>query len=308
MPIGSRELDEAHLRETDENRSRELDVLRNRLHEREIELEKYRDEIKRDQYNNQKKMETEFKERERSFIDREDYLTDRQQEFEEKISIKEKENHDLHLRLQHEIRDREQSLTIALEELEREKSRYEKEAREKIESTSQHYVSDALSSLETKEKDFHQKSRRWAIAGATSLAFGLIFFIALSAYSALYPPQHVTWEIIALYLTKGLVVVGLFAAFAKYSHGYSSAYMHESLKNADRRHAINFGKFYLEAYGASAEWSEVKQAFEHWNIAEKNAFSKQEKTDDVHSKSSLKNINEGLSEVIKTVKNFEVPK
>jgi hypothetical protein len=49
--------------------------------------------------------------------------------------------------------------------------------------------------------------------------------------------------------------------------------MREALKNADRRHAINFGKFYLESYGAAAEWSQVKEAFEHWNITGENAFS-----------------------------------
>lgn len=50
----------------------------------------------------------------------------------------------------------------------------------------------------------------------------------------------------------------------------------EALKNADRRHAINFGKFYLESYGAAAEWTQIKEAFEHWNITGDNAFSKPE--------------------------------
>jgi hypothetical protein len=48
--------------------------------------------------------------------------------------------------------------------------------------------------------------------------------------------------------------------------------MREALKNGDRRHAINFGKFYLESYGAAAEWSQIKEAFEHWNIAGNSSF------------------------------------
>lgn len=52
--------------------------------------------------------------------------------------------------------------------------------------------------------------------------------------------------------------------------------MREALKNADRRHAINFGKFYLESYGAAADWSQVKEAFEHWNITGSDAFSRKE--------------------------------
>ena len=52
--------------------------------------------------------------------------------------------------------------------------------------------------------------------------------------------------------------------------------MREALKNADRRHAINFGKFYLQSYGAAADWTQIKEAFEHWNITGENAFSKPE--------------------------------
>jgi hypothetical protein len=54
--------------------------------------------------------------------------------------------------------------------------------------------------------------------------------------------------------------------------------MQEALKNADRRHAINFGKFYLESYGAAADWTQVKEAFEHWNITGANAFTRGETT------------------------------
>lgn len=35
----------------------------------------------------------------------------------------------------------------------------------------------------------------------------------------------------------------------------------------------NFGKFYLESYGANADWSQIKEAFEHWNNAPSSAFS-----------------------------------
>ena len=48
--------------------------------------------------------------------------------------------------------------------------------------------------------------------------------------------------------------------------------MHESLKSSERQHAINFGKFYLESYGVDADWSQIKDAFEHWNISSNTAF------------------------------------
>jgi hypothetical protein len=58
---------------------------------------------------------------------------------------------------------------------------------------------------------------------------------------------------------------------------FSNSYVKEALKNADRRHAINYGKFYLESYGAAADWSQIKEAFEHWNIDGSNATSKPDK-------------------------------
>ena len=287
---------------SDNEKYKEYGELRERLHMRESELEHYREQIKREQYESQKKLEKELREREEHFSNRESVLAKRQKEYEKELLKQEQRNHELHQKLTNQIREKEQVLAQALDELEREKSRYEKESRDKIESTSQNYVSDALALLEAKEVDFHKKSRYWAISGATSIGLGLLFFIALSVYSTIYPPEIISWQNIALYLTKGLVVVGLFAALSKYAHGYSAAYMHESLKNADRRHAINFGKFYLEAYGASAEWSEVKQAFEHWNISEKNAFSKSEKNPLESKINSKKATNEELNDLFETIK------
>lgn len=75
-------------------------------------------------------------------------------------------------------------------------------------------------------------------------------------------------------MLKGIIAVALLVGLAKYSFLFSSSYMQEALKNADRRHAINFGKFYLESYGAAADWAQVKEAFEHWNISGTNAFTR----------------------------------
>lgn len=71
----------------------------------------------------------------------------------------------------------------------------------------------------------------------------------------------------------------MFIAFARYAFIFSNSYMHESLKNSERRHAINFGKFYLEAYGANASWEQVKEAFQHWNISNDSAFTKKNTSD-----------------------------
>ena len=49
--------------------------------------------------------------------------------------------------------------------------------------------------------------------------------------------------------------------------------MAEALKSADREHAISFGKFYLGAFSEKADWSELKEVFQHWNIDKNSSFS-----------------------------------
>jgi len=179
-------------------------------------------------------------------------------------------------RLQKEIAERESKLQQALIDLETEKERYNEESRKKIERTSKDYVVDALDTLDKKEAQFHRISKVWSAIGAVSLAASIGFFAYITLSSAVNIPSPMTWEFLAFSVFKGLVAVALLAGLAKYSFLFSSSYMQEALKNADRRHAINFGKFYLESYGAAAEWSQVKEAFEHWNIAGSNAFKRPE--------------------------------
>ncbi len=185
--------------------------------------------------------------------------------------------------LQNEIANREAKLQQALIELQQEKERYTEESRKKIERTSKDYVADALEILDRKECQFHRISKVWGSIGAGSLVCGVVFFVYVSITTAIALPAQLSWEFITFVAFKGAITVALLAGFAKYSFHFSSAYMEEALKNAARRHAINFGKFYLESYGAAADWSQVKEAFEHWNIAGSNAFAR--------SNNSMPNIN-----------------
>jgi hypothetical protein len=178
-------------------------------------------------------------------------------------------------RLSQELQEREQLLKESLEELEREKKKYTEESRRKIESNSTTYVNDALKALDTAANKYHDISRNWSVIGVLSLFagvsaatyFGLIGFLPLAGLTT------VGWSQVVFFGFKGLIIIGLFVAIAKYCFAYGQSFMHESLKNSERKHAINFGKFYLESFGANAEWSQVKEAFEHWNIAPSSAFS-----------------------------------
>lgn len=261
-----------------EARERELESYREVIQRQEREFESYRARLKEEQLLREKELQEELEAREKLFAERERKLIERQREFENHLMGRQAETEALREHLQSEIANREARLQQAFIELQQEKERYNEESRKKIETTSKDYVVDALETLDRKERQFHRISKLWSGIGAGALAVGIGFFGFVSLSSAITLPTQVTWEFITFTMFKGLVAVALLAGLSKYSFLFSSSYMKEALKNADRRHAINFGKFYLESYGAAADWSQVKDAFKHWNITGSNAFTNQEET------------------------------
>jgi hypothetical protein len=74
-------------------------------------------------------------------------------------------------------------------------------------------------------------------------------------------------------LVTNVIVIGFLGACSRYAFSLGKSYISESLKSADRIHAIAFGKFYLRAFGEKATWSELKEVFQNWNIDRASTFS-----------------------------------
>jgi hypothetical protein len=284
-------------------RERELRQYRDLIQQQEKQLNEYRTRLKQEQIEREQELQKELESREKIFLDRERKIFSRQREMEQHLLKRQDEAEALRAKLENQVITREAQLQDALQQLNLEKERYTEESRKKIERTSKDYVSDTLNALDNKETQFHQISKIWSGIGAASLLCGLVFFGAVTMQSFASIPNPVTWEFITFSIFKGLIAVGLFAALAKYSFLFSNSYMREALKNADRRHAINFGKFYLESYGAAAEWSQIKEAFEHWNIIGTNAFSKPDESQvDVTTVEKFATLIEKIQKSLPTVK------
>jgi hypothetical protein len=256
------------------NRDREYHRIREMLAVREKELEAYRDQVRREHRDREEMLMKEFADRERQFRDREQALLEREKEQERLLMRRQHQIENLRQNVTTEIAEKEAALTKALQELQQEKEKYNEESRKRLETKSSDYVVSTLEILEKKENRFHMISRIWSYLGAASLVFGIGLLTYLTLDSLILIPEPISWPYIVFVGLKGVVVVALLGAFAKYAYLFSSSYMREALKNADRRHAINFGKFYLQSYGAAADWSQVQDAFKHWNTNGENAFSK----------------------------------
>lgn len=270
---------------------------------KEKEIESIRVKLRQEFLDKEKELHKHFSEREANFINREKSLLKRQADFENQLMQRQVEAEELRAHLSTVIADKEYKLKQAQIELEQEKERYNEESRKRIEDTSKTYVTEALETLEKKEKKFHFLSNLWSWGGALSLAICIAYFAWITHNTISTLPPELSWEFIIFACLKGLVAVGLISGLARYAFIFSNAYMHESLKNADRIHAINFGKFYLQSYGAAADWSQVKEAFANWNITGSTAFSS-------HPTSSVdvSSLNEAASIVEKLSKSFSAGK
>jgi len=141
----------------------------------------------------------------------------------------------------------------------------------KIEQNAAEYIEEAITLLKNLEKRNRSFGTVWYFVGFAALLVGVVFAtFGLASFSAL---SNSNWADFAVVTLKSIVVVGLLGACSKYAFTLGRSYIDESLKSADRMHAISFGKFYLRVFGSNASWPEVKEAFQHWNIDRSSTFS-----------------------------------
>lgn len=146
----------------------------------------------------------------------------------------------------------------------------------KIETNASKYVDEAMTRLKVRESSNKIIGNIWYILGFICLFIGVVFgvmgiseFLSVEKITA-----NVQWTIVVILTLKTTVIIGLLIACSKYSFTLGKSYINEALKNADRIHAISFGKFYLDAYGSTAKWEDLKEAFQYWNINNESTFSK----------------------------------
>ncbi len=105
----------------------------------------------------------------------------------------------------------------------------------------------------------------------SALVSGIVF--AFYGVATLGGTPDRSWIDFAILTLKTVVIIGLLSACAKYGFTLGKSYVSESLKSADRIHAISFGKFFIRVFGAKAKWPELKDAFQHSNINRASTFT-----------------------------------
>jgi hypothetical protein len=159
----------------------------------------------------------------------------------------------------------------------RKRAELDKQAKhiEKIESNLSKYVDGAMAELKIRENRNKVIGNIWYALGFVCLLIGVVFGInGIGEFLHIKFVDEFKWNIVCILIIKTIVIIGLLIACSKYSFTLGKAYVNEGLKNADRLHAISFGKFYLDVYGSNAKWEDLKEAFQYWNINNESSFSK----------------------------------
>lgn len=141
---------------------------------------------------------------------------------------------------------------------------------ERVEANIAEYLDEAVVSQRKSEKKNWYFGTFWYALGFVALLGGVL--AAFGATSAHQTADTTTIDLVGS-IAKSIVLVGFLGACARYAFVLGKSYINESLKNADRLHAMQFGRFYLRVFGDKTNWQELKEVFANWNISNNSSFS-----------------------------------
>jgi hypothetical protein len=154
------------------------------------------------------------------------------------------------------------------------------EIKDKIAKTAPTYIAETILDLNRREKYQRRTALFWYVLGFISLISGIVVAFWFSTITLDVFKGQENWSLTTFYALKSIFIIILLIASSKYSFTLAKSYMSESLKIADRIHAISFGKFYLQVFNDRINPEEIKEIFRDWNINNQtNNFSNQSASD-----------------------------
>lgn len=186
------------------------------------------------------------------------------QEREANLSAREKEMSAHFAKMQREHEALQEKVIAERKSLLEEKERVSTEYQELLEKNSTEYIEATLINLNNRYAELDGQAGRWQIAGALSLVVGLFVLIYTSIQIPPLDPA-LGWKHIAYIGIRGSALLALIGAFTAYSARTSKAIRAEAKLIHDRKHAIDYGAFFLKTHGKNANWSQIENVFKDWN-------------------------------------------
>lgn len=252
----------------------EKDIVRQRseIMQRTTQLEKERADFQNYIGDREKQINQEAENLRREFLDRQRTL---EHEFEEKEAARKAEEDRLRTNFSAMRADASQRLREAREKLEEvaaqrkvlevEKLQYDDENNRRLQLKSVEFVDSVVHDLKKRETDFSNISFWWSVGGAVALVIAAIPAAITIIVGAIWPDAEMSWPSLILYTTKSALFVAVAGIIARYAFLLSKRYLEESLGVSNTIHGVSFGQLYVQSYGATAGWDQVKEAFSNWH-------------------------------------------
>lgn len=156
-----------------------------------------------------------------------------------------------------------------------------KQSEEKVKIGLSRYIEEVFENLQKNEKQ-NKRTAFWLYSVSifsliSTIVIAIIFFAKEKSYEN---------DVISL-ATYGIVcifIVIMLISLSKLLFTLAKSFMVEAIRCSDRRHAISFGKFFLDAYGSEATREEVLKAFSSWNIDNGSTSFRNQSGDDYDPK------------------------
>lgn len=163
------------------------------------------------------------------------------------------------------LEQQSQQLKARESELQSEKSRHEKRSKEALQTNSQNFIRDTVKDLRGDERFYSFSALGWSLLGGLTLILVCTVFSWTAIQTVDMLEAAISWQALALYSAKGAILASLAAIIARYAFLMAQRNLAVSRSTSDRIHGIKFGQLYIESYGASAGWDQLKDAFSSWN-------------------------------------------
>lgn len=151
------------------------------------------------------------------------------------------------------------------------------------ESSEVNFFGTANEHLKFMVLELEKKQRRWIYIAC--IAFVIATALSYLIYNEYLIPDGANlnnannWVVRLISFFKGLILVGIPITIGTFALRNYQSYEHEILKRGERKHAINFGEFYLNRFYEKANElspQEIMEIFQ-WNISNETAFNKKER-------------------------------
>lgn len=245
------------------SKAKRLQEIETKIHQAQTELQ--------NTLNHEESLNLNFIKRNRELQEREKRLSEQERAFSEHLAKQRQEFDALRAEelaaiknTQEKIKNTQEQIENTKTQLELDRERLTKEFQDRLEETSANYINQTLNGLKTTHESLIDSADTWRELGAIALLVGFCILLYASYRANPFDPS-LSWLSISYISLRGSALLLLVGAFTTYAAKTSASRSEEAEIIADRIHAIEYGAFYLNTYGANASWEQIDSAFRHWH-------------------------------------------